>query len=161
MYDILMFALSVAFFGIMGMIFMSKAPKKIKQLEEELQSKLNAINDLTTENIRLSRIINESVTKELGGTDRQEIDSFAPQNQIPVKARVFLCYTDFHGEPTERHVDMLTCDPSSPNGYFTGFCHLKNEVRTFKISRVRACVDLDTGELIEDFSKFALNRKAN
>lgn len=160
MHDILMLGLSVAFFGIMGAIFFSKAPKKIKQLEEALQAKADEIEALTAENIRLSRVINEKATKERGDIDRHEIDGFTPQNQIPVKARVFLCYTDFHGEPTERQVDIETCDPSSKNGYFTGFCHLKNEVRTFKISRVRACVDLDTGELISDFSEFAQNRKA-
>ncbi len=159
MYDILMLALSVAFFGVCGWILLSKAPKKIKQLEEVIQDKTSQIDFLSTENTRLSKIVNESALKRLGSTDRQEIDGFTLQNQIPVKARVFLCYTDFHGEPTERQVDIETCDLSSQNGYFTGFCHLKNEVRTFKISRVRACVDLDTGELISDFSEFAQNRK--
>ncbi len=160
MHDILMLGLSVVLFGIMGLIFMSKAPKKIKRLEEALRDKTSQIDFLSTENIRLGGIINETALKGLASADRQDIDGFVPQNQIPVKARVFLCYTDFHGEPTERQVDIETCDPNSQNGYFTGFCHLKNEVRTFKISRVRACVDLDTGELISDFSEFAQNRKA-
>lgn len=59
-------------------------------------------------------------------------------------------YRDFHGEPTEREITLEEVRLTESGVYLEAFCHLRDEERTFKLSRVVGeAVNVKTGELID------------
>jgi hypothetical protein len=66
-------------------------------------------------------------------------------------------YTDAAGCYTSRQVDIqsitgsLHRDGTITLYGFSGYCHLRKDVRNFLFSRVRSAGDPETGEIIEDF----------
>lgn len=62
-------------------------------------------------------------------------DSFSDANAeyvIKLRKRLWIRYQDEHFEESERKIDVYY----SKFGYFFGWCHLRNEPRTFKLSNV-------------------------
>lgn len=57
-------------------------------------------------------------------------------------------YCDAVGNATRRVVQVASFGKEGDRGYFTGFCQLRGEPRTFRFDRVRAAVDTKTGEEI-------------
>jgi hypothetical protein len=71
-------------------------------------------------------------------TEKRHI-SMKPQNEttqlllqaLTIRRIVEVNYRDSNGETTNRQITVL----SLGHQYFTGYCHLRNELRTFKITR--------------------------
>ena len=62
-----------------------------------------------------------------------------------------ITYTDYEGERTTRKISVLKFDGKS----IESFCFLRGEERTFYIKRISECVDLSTGEVVnEDLRQF-------
>ena len=66
-------------------------------------------------------------------------------------------YTDAEGKQTVRKVQMREFDASLHGGILMGHCELRNETRTFRFDRIKRCVDLTTGEVIEDIKGFFIH----
>lgn len=66
----------------------------------------------------------------------------------PAPARIV--YQDSKGETTERVVTFTATSRSGGEIYLEGFCHLKNQRRSFCASRILSMVDLATGETVGD-----------
>jgi predicted DNA-binding transcriptional regulator YafY len=54
------------------------------------------------------------------------------EQAIKSKRRVWIKYKNEHSEVSERKIDIYY----SKFGYFFGWCHLRNQIRTFKLSNV-------------------------
>jgi len=79
--------------------------------------------------------------------DAEEFSSGKELDDIEGLA-VGLYYRDANGVASRRIVVCNTIDPSPP-GYINGFCQLRNDDRTFRIDRIEALVDVETGEFID------------
>lgn len=77
-----------------------------------------------------------------------------------VAAALQFDYTDGAGSRTTRKVDVRQFGPWGDALLVIGHCRLRDATRTFRTDRMRNCVDLDTGELIDDVAAFLRERHA-
>lgn len=82
--------------------------------------------------------------------DAWEGSFFEVEEPQPARARLRIAYVDGHGQGTERTVDVREFGPYRGDVLLIGHCHLRNATRTFLASRIRQCVDEETGELVAD-----------
>ena len=66
---------------------------------------------------------------------------------VPVDSKLSIEYTNGAGDNSKRDIDISHYDGSC---HLRGYCHLRSEPRTFRIDRVKSCVDRDTGEVVSD-----------
>jgi len=66
-----------------------------------------------------------------------------PSNTI---ATLTICYESSSGVLTQRGVSVTEFDDHE----MVGFCHLRNRYRTFLYERVTSCVNVQTGEVVND-----------
>lgn len=78
---------------------------------------------------------------------------------IPVNATLHLNYQNSEGEITERTVDVQKFGYYNDFAYLTGFCRLRQDPRTFRIDRILQCVDMETGEIIENIYTFLQDKQ--
>jgi hypothetical protein len=64
-----------------------------------------------------------------------------------------ITYLDVNSDLTHRDIRISKSRTFNPV-YIAAYCLLRNEERDFKISRIKECIDLETGELITDVQKF-------
>ncbi len=83
-----------------------------------------------------------------------------PSNPRPIQATLALIYRDAYGSPSERYVDVRECDTTNRAGYLIGYCHLRRDIRTFRIDRIQRATDVDTGEIIADLNAYAAMKYA-
>lgn len=69
---------------------------------------------------------------------------------LPVRADLLLDYTDGNGSRTSRRVEVRQFGGFGPTCLLIGHCHLRNAIRTFRVDRIHACTDLETGEVLND-----------
>ncbi len=70
-----------------------------------------------------------------------------------------ITYTDAQGQKSERRITIKSIYDSLDNDYMIdAYCHEKQAVRTFKLSRISRLVDMETGETFNDPSKYFLER---
>lgn len=60
------------------------------------------------------------------------------------KNRVSITYASYHGEKTHREISPLTLVHYRENWYVDAWCHKRNDLRTFHISRISAALPLKT-----------------
>lgn len=61
-------------------------------------------------------------------------------------AKLNIVYEDYSGDLSQRSVSVLEFNPE----YITGFCHLRQQERTFAVERIISCVDAVSGEVAVD-----------
>ena len=98
--------------------------------------------------------------KELYETQKQEdqVDYEIQSNIKPIKSDLKIKYQDAKGKITNRIISVNECDILNPNGYLIGFCHLRQQIRTFRINRIISAVDVETGEFINNLTQFARSK---
>ena len=64
-----------------------------------------------------------------------------------------IAYLDGNYDLTHRDIRISKSRTFKPH-YVNAYCLFRNEERDFKISRIKECIDLETGELIADVQKF-------
>jgi tellurite resistance protein len=79
----------------------------------------------------------------------------------PVKAALRIGYVDGEGNKTFRNIDVREVDNYLSGGMIYAFCKLRNAIRTFRIDRIQECVDMETGEIIEDVKQYLLDKYQN
>jgi predicted DNA-binding transcriptional regulator YafY len=69
------------------------------------------------------------------------------------RRRVYLVYQSFRQEVTRRAVDPYALALQWGNWYLAGYCHLRDELRTFRVDRIREVEPTEeTFEIPRDFS---------
>ena len=66
---------------------------------------------------------------------------------ISVRAHLKLTYQDAHGVVTHRDV-VVSKYCRTGKGHIEAFCQLRNADRVFRLDRIKAAIDLDTGEVL-------------
>ncbi len=88
-------------------------------------------------------------------TERPGNHKHAPKLEQAIRERriVRIRYTSLKGQKTKRKIDPYAICFRRHAWYLVGFCHLRNEVRTFRLGRVHSIEILpEKFEILEDFS---------
>lgn len=90
--------------------------------------------------------------QEMAGKDSGQ-DSFegwfvGGRSPHPVSANLEIGYCDAAGNETVRKIHVRQFDPRHSRGMLLAHCHLRKESRSFRVDRIKACVDTDTGEVV-------------
>lgn len=67
-----------------------------------------------------------------------------------INANLHIDYRDVARQETTRRISVTSFSDVKGAGLIKSYCHLRKEARTFRIDRVIAAADMDTGELVED-----------
>lgn len=59
-------------------------------------------------------------------------------------------YRDADGSESERDIDVEGAQKDGRHTMFFAFCRLRNDHRSFRSDRILSCIDLDTGEVIDN-----------
>lgn len=72
-----------------------------------------------------------------------------PDVRLHIAGTFILDYSDVGEHRTQRIVDAKTIEVYGEHTYLTGFCHLRQDMRTFRFDRIASLIDQSTGEVIE------------
>lgn len=75
----------------------------------------------------------------------------------PLTLALQLDYTDARGTRTSRKVDVRQFGHNGYGLLLLGHCRLRNDIRTFRVDRIKEAVDLNTGAVITHVEKFLLD----
>ncbi len=77
---------------------------------------------------------------------------------VPVSAKLNIEYIKANGQQSNRIIQTSWYDGSS---YLNAFCELRQQRRTFRIERIVGCIDVDSGEVVNDIPQHLLNKYHN
>lgn len=72
------------------------------------------------------------------------------RSDIRINARLKIIFEDRNGNETERVIATQSVDLNGGDGTVYAFCALRNGYREFRISQIKSCIDMSTGEMIDD-----------
>lgn len=78
----------------------------------------------------------------------------------PVSANLEIGYCDAVGNETVRKIHVRQFDPGHRKGMLLAHCWLRDASRSFRVDRIKACVDTDTGEVVTNVIKHLQGRHA-
>lgn len=110
--------------------------------------------EMTKETIEEKKSLYPPATDQPEDKDAWEGLFYNATNPLPVKVAFQLDYIDARGNQTTRIVDVHEFDDTLYGGALTEFCRLREGNRTFWFDRIQECVDMDTGEIIEDIRSY-------
>lgn len=147
---------------------LKKAPDTQKSIDDEIEKLRNigqnskssyiAEAELTRSDVNKNKLqpssiknsyrskarLHQSDTDSLEGS--QALSRAKSQSTDLTKGEYLIHYVDSKGDQSQRNVSNLRRNGSN----ITGFCHMRNRVRTFKIDRVmEPIVCLESGEVLE------------
>lgn len=70
------------------------------------------------------------------------------------EVKIALYYKKADGKESNRIVEVV----SYSKEYIYGYCHLRNEYRTFRVDRIKEIADGETGEIIKDINSFFVKK---
>jgi hypothetical protein len=76
------------------------------------------------------------------------------QSPRSISANLRIEYRDGAGSFTKRDIRLMRYGPWQGGALMFAYCHLRQASRTFRSDRVLKCVDLDTGEVIQDVANW-------
>lgn len=142
--------------------------------EEEEHNELPPLNfESYSKNTKL--IQNKTIRNEKEENVNREINQKIPEKDawegwypydesrdLPLEIFAEIKYIDSKGQFSKRKIKTkrFSIDPLSESKDFSilAYCFSRQQNRTFKISRIKEFIDLDSGEIISDISKY-LNEK--
>lgn len=81
-------------------------------------------------------------------TYRDDRDNFKLKTDLRIK------YIDRFGKSSQRDITTKSISMDFGDGAIEAYCHTKRGNRTFKLDRIIECIDLETGEFIEDVYRY-------
>lgn len=96
---------------------------------------------------------------EIIGQDKDNWEGGFWEATEPRKLKIYLAidYVDGEGKFSSRNVRVREYDNGLYGGMMIGHCELRDATRTFRLDRVKKCIDLATGEFAKDIRQY-LNR---
>jgi hypothetical protein len=70
-----------------------------------------------------------------------------------LKAHLQIDYKHGNGNLTTRCVSVREFDNELYGGIIMGYCELRDATRTFRFDRINNCIDLETGEVVQDIKQ--------
>jgi hypothetical protein len=126
--------------------------------ESKKTTKRNTNNDLSKLNLLRYRdvsfpALNQKPKKENKVENDNVRKIYPKQSKVPYLL-LNIIYFDQEWELTERDIQVFKFKSHFSEGSINAFCFLREDQRTFHISEIQQCIDLQTGELIIDVRKF-------
>lgn len=81
--------------------------------------------------------------------DTWEGNFWDTRNQISVCCSFRIEYSDSDGQATTREIEVKKMGDFGPDKLIMAHCKLRNSTRTFLMSRIKNCVDLSSGEVVD------------
>ena len=100
-----------------------------KQLDKLLQSR-GLSRDSFAQHIRILPQANRSITNL---TFQKIADAIFREKRLDIR------YCDYTGRHSNRQISPVTLVYYAENWYLDAWCHLRNDLRTFSISRIKSC----------------------
>ena len=89
----------------------------------------------------------------------EEINHLAAIDSVSLNSLAQISYTDAQGLKSVRRITVRTIFKTGDNDYsIDAHCHERKAERTFKLSRISELVDIETGEIFSNPSKYFLDR---
>lgn len=80
-------------------------------------------------------------------------------DSIKLNSLAQIIYVDSKGQKSERRITIHSVSQTVNNDYIVkGYCHEKNALRTFRLTRIQQLTDMETGEIFENPSLFFIER---
>ncbi|MEO6049726.1 MAG: hypothetical protein ABIP78_00130 [Pyrinomonadaceae bacterium] len=95
-----------------------------------------------------------SLNEESSDSDAWEGSFWEASDPKRLRAHLQIEYQDGNGSKSTRAVKIREFDNKLSGGILMGHCELRNATRTFRFDRIRQCVDLETGDLVENIGSY-------
>lgn len=119
-----------------------------KYLNNPRHSKnVDRTNTFETDNYRKKNEVQDNSTYE---KDNWEGSFWEVQSPQPGTAKLCIDYEDGTGQKTKRVIDVKQYGSAYYGNIIMGYCQMRNAHRTFRVDRIKHCVDVDTGEIVND-----------
>lgn len=88
--------------------------------------------------------LNNNIKLQLPDTIKNEFDHLSPlQNSISAQSIIEIAYTNYNAESSKREVEPIGLLFYAFNWHLIAWCHLRNEYRDFRVSRIVHVKNLD------------------
>ncbi len=98
--------------------------------------------------------LNSEVDNKITDKDAWEGTFYDGEDPKKVSAYLQIDYVDGEGKETSRSIRVRQFDDRLYGGMILAHCEMRDSSRTFRYDRVKSCVDLETGEVVHDLSKY-------
>ena len=103
--------------------------------EEDSISDFTALDDIIAQNKSQESVINDIPKEKLAYIPKND-KRLIVAKAIKTDAALEFYYSNYNGEASKRTVSNLDYSEEFGTEYISGFCHLREEDRTFKIERI-------------------------
>ncbi|WP_445363162.1 hypothetical protein ACJJIQ_23490 [Microbulbifer sp. ANSA003] len=145
------------FLGLVGLVGLLWLRYHFVWSKDESEDRVKLENERLTDNhlVRAQVTSKEEVgDREVKDKDAWEGSFFDAENPLTVSAHLQFNYRDGNGKQTNRSVLVKQFDETLHEGLLIAHCELRDANRTFRFSRMKNCVDLETGECISSVRDF-------
>lgn len=151
-----------------------EAQKKLKELNAHINAVdtksepilTDAIKQLksamkTYESNPIKVTVEHTLSNAHDDNDSWEGTIYEADESFGVSANFKIKYIDTKGSFSEREVTVRNAGTINGKKAIFGYCKLRNQSRTFIIKQISECIDLDTGEFINDIYTYLQNKYEN
>jgi len=138
-----------------------KNEKKISRVKIIATSPVESISDHQDKTSSTNTYISESFidigTEEISVTNEKEPLGnvfYDISDSLTIKATLQFDYIDRNDAKTSRSADIRGIGDDGYGTLLIGHCHLRDETRTFRPDRIKNCMDLKTGEIIDNVMQY-------
>lgn len=93
-------------------------------------------------------------TSRSSGGDNWEGSFWEVEDPIAVAAALNINYVDGQGQRTSRTIDVHKFGEYKGSALIIAWCRLRDANRTFRADRISKCIDIETGEIVQDVGSF-------
>lgn len=140
---------------------LKKNEKKISRVKIIATSPVEPISDYQDKPSSTNTYISESFidigTEEITVTNEKEpLDNvfYDISDSLTIKATLQFDYIDRNDAKTSRSADIRGIGDDGYGTLLIGHCHLRDETRTFRPDRIKNCMDIKTGEIIDNVMQY-------
>ncbi len=91
--------------------------------------------------------------------EKYKFELLGEHNNTKLKALVYILYVDTKRQSSRREIKIILFNSMKNGDYkIRAFCHKRNSIRTFRLSRIVELTDLATGEIYDDPEKYFSNK---
>lgn len=137
-----------------------KSPADLKKAEEQLKNLYGYEHKTSGESYEIltdaiSQLETAIADYKYEFQQEQYEDEINNYKSYPLEeVKIALYYKKADGKETNRIVEVV----SYSKEYIYGYCHLRNEYRTFRTDRIKEIADGETGEIIKDINSFFVKK---
>lgn len=111
----------------------------------------NAVSSFETSFSRTTQQTNKQVSSAPVKFSKYYADTYKDvYDQFGFSYKLRLKYIDRNGGITQRDITVNGISMYDGDGSIEAYCHLRKGQRTFKMERITECIDLETGEFVDD-----------